>query len=300
MKNRIPAYVNRIRADQGYQKALMFFFFAAMNHDEFGKWFETVERGPPSRLSEAFRLKMIVRPSARFMRRWFTVEERMGILSSHYAAINNRFSPETFDALFVRPGIQIAELTGKSGKKYPIRINGDVSKDGCIRILIAHPDTDIRLASITGAFGHDEERVRVFWVGSLQGATLQTGKEDVSNATKDLNGLRPKQAVLHATAALARWFGAKQLVAPSIKNQIAIKNFKKGQNIQTEYDSFWADLTNGETNARGDYCLALPLFRRSLEEVQQKRRKDWQLRYARIDVMMDDIKASLNRLAKQK
>ena len=244
-----------------------------------------------------------MRGSRRFVRPWMTTAERLDLMISHYTFLVDRFSSAGLAALLDKSGVQLVVLTGKSGKKYIMKMTGEMSKDGCIRIILIDPD-NTRLASITGVIGKDKNNEKVFWVGALQGGTplssdgtqASDGKKPVADATKDLNGLRPKQAVLHAVCAVSMLFGVKKILAPSLKNQIAIKNWRKGGNIHTEYDTFWDEYTEGKTDSHGDYSLTLPLPRRRLEDVQQKRRKDWVLRYGRVDEMTAGINKALDSL----
>lgn len=205
-----------------------------------------------------------------------------------------RFSAEGVENLWPRGGIDVATLTGKSGKLYVIRMMSEVAKEGALRISLFDPERG-RLASITGVLGCDSKGKSCFWIGALQGAVAD-GKQAVVAVTKDLNGLRPKQAVLQAAAVVCLWFGVEEMVGPSLGNQVADKTRAKAQKIHTEYDEFWQEFTGGATDERGDYILSLPLPRRKLEEVQQKRRKNWTLRYARVDAMKAEIEDCLKKL----
>jgi len=297
MANKIRSYTQKILSAHGTRTAGYFFLYAQAHRKGFAKWFGYVEKLPSS-FSADFKVRLVMRAAYRFMRPWLRLRERLDLLTCHYNALVAKFSAKGMSALLGK-GVQVAELTGKSGEKYIMKATGEISKDGCLRLILLAPDR-ARLASITGVIGPD----KVFWVGALQGgmplprngAEPVEGRKSVAEATKDLNGLRPKQAVLHAACAVCAFFGVKKIVAPSLKNQIAIKNWRKGHEIHTEYDSFWEEYTGGATDERGDYVLALPLPRRKLEDVQQKRRKDWKLRYERVDAMAADITKALENL----
>ena len=303
MIKRTLSYTKKILPLHGYQKAAYFFFYAALHQKEFSGWFDFIETKLPKEFSEELKISLALRGAFRFVRAKLPLSERLNILITYYATLAQKLSPSGISTLLSKSGFQVAELTGKSGKKYLVKITSQISKEGTLRVILVDPEKSPRLASITGIIGVDKSGERVFWVGSLQGAmgfsekqTAAEGKLAVVEATKDLNGLRPKQAVLQALAAIAQWFDAKRIIAPSYQNQIAIKNLFKGKNIHTEYDTFWDEYTGGATDTDGDYSLPLPLPRRQLADVQQKRRKDWQLRYARIDALSSDIAESLKSL----
>lgn len=303
MIKRVLSYTQKILPLHGYQKAVYFFFYAALHQKEFTRWFDFIETNLPDGFSEELKIGLALRGAFRFVRARLTLTQRLDILIAYYTTITQSFSKAGISTFFGNSGLQLSELTGRSGKKYFMKMTSFISKEGTFRIMLSEPEKTPRLASISGIIGVDKDGQRVLWVGSLQGAmsyteklTATEGRQAVVEATKDLNGLRPKQAVLQAICSLALWFDVKTVIAPSYQNQIAIKNFFKGQKIHTEYDAFWEEYTGSATDSYGDYCLTLPLPRRQLADVQQKRRKDWQLRYARIDALSSDIAESLKSL----
>ena len=75
-----------------------------------------------------------------------------------------------------------------------------------------------------------------------------------------------------------------------------MKNLLKGHKVLANHDSFWQEFAP-EPDSEGLYHLPLPLPRRNEEDVQQKRRKDWRVRYAHIDAFSTDIKNTLDALS---
>jgi uncharacterized protein len=294
MNNRTFFYTQKIYSIYGYRKAIYFLAYATLHQREFSKWFCFIETKLADSCSEGTRIRLAMRLSCRFIRRWLSPSEKLDILISHYTALMTQLSPSGVAAFLTGQEILLAEITGKGGKQYTMTMVNLISKDGAITVTFTEVESCNRLASITGVIGRDKGDNLVFWIGALQGSTpmrvkrkvVETaGKRAVVEATKDLNGLRPKQAVVHAVCTIAQWFSVRTLIAPSLRNQIAIKNWRKGTNIHTEYETFWNEFKESTREPNGDYRMSLPLSRRQLSEVQQKRRKDWSLRYARIDAI---------------
>jgi hypothetical protein len=291
-------YTRKIFDLYGFRKAFSFFIHAQFYRKAFARWFDFVEMRLPADMSDFLKIRLATRPAYRFIDRKLGVAGRIAALTSHYTLLAKNFSPSAVSE-FIN-GYQLAEITGQSGKKYAIKVVTEITKEGVMRIMFV--DTSVgagaSLATLAGAFSLDDNQRPVFLVGMLRGPgrRLTDGKQRIVDATRDLNGLRPKQAVVHAAAALAEWFQAGEIVAPSTDNQIAIMNWFKGQRILADHDPFWQEFAK-EPAPDGSYHLLLPLPRRDIADVQRKRRKDWLLRYEEIDAMSAKIKATLEGLA---
>ena len=296
--NRTFLYTRKILGQYGAGKALQFFVYATLYPKVFTKWFDFVETASlPAGASNDFKLRLVMRAGFRFVNPQFSVPEAIEALISHYTILKTSFSPPSLSQFMA--GYQLAEVTGQSGKKYAFKVIHDISKEGALTIALLDTEIDAfaPLALLTGILSRDREGLPVLMVGMLRGPGLRipNGKQRVVDATRDLNGLRPKQAVVHAASALAQWFNAKEIIAPSTENQIAIRNWFKGHKIKADHDSFWQEFAK-EPASDGSYHLPLPLPRRDVADVQQKRRKDWLLRYEKIDTATVDIKNALSAL----
>ena len=296
--NRTFLYTRKILAQYGAGKALQFFAYAALYPKAFTKWFDFVESVPlPTGVTDDFKLRLVMRAGFRFVNPQFRVPEAIEALISHYTLLKTSFSPPSLSQFMA--GYQLAEVTGQSGKKYTFKVIHDISKEGALTIALLDTEIDAfaPLALLTGILSRSREGQPILMVGMLRGPGLRipNGKQRVVDATRDLNGLRPKQAVVHAASALAQWFKAKEIIAPSTDNQIAIRNWFKGHKIKADHDSFWQEFAK-EPASDGSYHLPLPLPRRDVADVQQKRRKDWLLRYQRIDAFSEGVKAALGSL----
>ena len=302
--SRTLLYTRQIRARFGYGKALQFFAYAQLYPKAFAKWFDFAESTlplPGADTSEDFKLRQIMRAGFRFVNPGFSVPEAIDALISHYTTLKQSLPPAALPSFMA--GCEIAEVTGHSGKKYIFKVIHNIAKEGALVIALLDSEVEIfaPLATVTGILTRDHNGQPVFMVGMLRGPgpRIPNGKQRVVDATRDLNGLRPKQAVVHAASALAQWFGAKEIIAPSTENQIAIRNWFKGHKIHADHDTFWQEFAK-EPAPDGNYRLPLPLPRRNVADVQQKRRKDWILRYQRIDAFSAGIKAVLDGLSSKR
>lgn len=297
--NKSLFYTRRIYSLYGFRKASYFWLQTQLHRKLFARWFDFIDAVLPPDVTDLYKIRLIMRPAFRFMRPEFDAATRAKVLIHHYAAFKQRF-PEAVRLNMMEgdKGCRLAEIAGKGGGKYAFETRGEVTKEGVIRVIIIDVDSGFALALLAGIFAEDGAGRPVFYIGMLRGPgqAVINAKEMVTAATKDLSGLRPKQAVLHATAALAEWLGAGEIIAPSSENEIAMKNLFKGHKVLANHDPFWQEFAP-EPSADGLYHLQLPLPRRTEAEVQQKRRKDWRMRYTHIDNFSAGIKNALDVLS---
>ncbi len=295
-------YTRRIYSLFGFRKASYFWLQTQLHRQLFVRWFDFVDEVLPQGVTELYKIRLVMRPAFRFMNPQFCAADRVKALTSHYALFNEKFPSITRLAMMrENAGYKLAEIEGKSGKKYVFETRDYVTKEGVIRVVFIDVDTGFTLAHLAGVLATDTNGRRVFYIGMLRGPGQKVldSKEIVVKVTKDLSGLRPKQAVLHAAAALAEWLGAEEMVAPASDKEIAMKNLLKGHKVLANHDPFWQEFAP-EPSADGLYHLPLPLPRRNESEVQQKRRKDWRARYAHIDHFSAEIKSTLEALSEGK
>ncbi len=164
-------------------------------------------------------------------------------------------------------------MTGKSGSLYDIGLaqHPRYRAEGDLTLFLRRRGEDVALAALTFSFGSG-----TLCIGGLQGPQADDGKQRVVDATRDLNGLRPKGAVLSALYDLAAVFGVDDIEAVGMKNH----PLNDGRHaVFADNDAFWAE-QGAEATAGGDFRLPARLPQRALEEVAAKKRKDWLARNA--------------------
>jgi uncharacterized protein VirK/YbjX len=275
-------------------RALGFALHAAVRPRAYGAWFKILESLPETfRYIDLFRLAGV--PSRPYLRRWFGVRDRMKILETHYRTVEGRLTTHARRSLSRPGGILLAELPGRDGRRYLVTLLNEFVKEGETTLSFLDAETGASLARLRGSFGPDARGKTVFWIGGLMGARQASGREDIRLATRDLNGLRPKHALMHALAALCEWAGVEAVHAPSARNHIAHRWWRAlfpNRKIHADYEGFWREFT-AERTPEGDFHLRLPLARRDLDEVQPRRRNEWKKRYARVAALRDDCSKAL-------
>ena len=247
-------------------------------------------------LPDKLRFALMQKPFRPYLRRRFAALRRMDILREHYQLVINHFKTEALKLLLEQPGLKLATLTGKSGATFSFYWGLSTTKEGETDFFFWDDKLNAPLATLTGIFAELDGK-RVFYIGGLRGIKPPLGKPEIVAATRELYALRPKHAVLQGTCAAARAMGAEVLIAPTQVNHIT-RNFGfSSREILADYDTFWQEFTETRT-ADGDYAVPMQLPRRDASEVKSKKRTEWTRRMAQLDVLSDQVAATLLQSAK--
>lgn len=219
----------------------------------------------------------------------FNVNKRSKIMESHYKILEQKFDKKSLLLLLEGKKVEIAAISGKSGNVYRLSICYSMiwRREGLLTIFIrSDVDSCATIATLTFTIFKNSERNNSLLIGGLQGVrsnVIQDRKELTVKATRDLNGLRPKSAVLNCVYVIAQLFDVGEIIAVSSRNHpVKSTNKRRGRHFQADYDSFWQE-SKGVLRKDGNFSLPLLLHKRSFDEVSSKKKKDWMARYEHVD-----------------
>lgn len=218
------------------------------------------------------------------------------LLTTHYnLLLESLGAPFVAGVLRERP-VVLAELKGKQDALYHISLSFNFLnfREGELSVDLFRAADNVRVASLSLVAGAMEPGAPPsLWIGGIQGASRADSKAVTVLATKELFGLRPKDALVHAAYALAERLGIENLMAITNAGHFRHAAWRKKTGWYADYDSFWEEL--GGVRVAGDFFL-LPKIRarRSIEEVAPAKRSAWRARYA----LVDQINADIQRLAR--
>ncbi len=286
----------RIYTQRGWRRAAQFYWNAMRAGQTSHDWFKYLEYDFPATIPAEISAGLTAKIFRPYLRPRLNATRRAEILRAHYDLYGAKIAADKIPLLLEQPGMRLAQLTGKSGATYSIYLGASTTKEGDADIFYMDDRTGAPLATLTGVFGPDG-----FYIGGLRGIKPPLGKAEIVFATRDMHGLRPKHAALHAVCAIARWFGAAQIIAPTQRNHITHRSFGKfgfhSREILADYDAFWQEFTEAR-RADGDYILPLELPRRDAAEVKSKKRGEWLKRQGYLDDMAAQVAETLKSLAK--
>lgn len=285
---RTAAYAGQMQVHPGggLRKTLKFLIAVLLHPAVYRRWYDYLDNDLPQGTDGSLVLSLVRRPSIPYLRRWLTTREKSELLARHYRMFDGCLSASALRSMNEN-GVVLAELTGRSGHRYQILLCRAAARGGEICTRFVDATRNVALAQLCGSFGSDRDGRVVFWIGDLIGAKPPFGRREIAAATRDLYSLRPKQALVHAVCALCAWADVGAIQAPSVQNHFAHRWWRRWltkRKIHADYDGFWREFTS-ERDAKGDFRIAVPLHRRSLESVPSKRRSNWAKRYAQVDAM---------------
>ena len=266
-------------------RACQFLCAALLHFSTWRRWRRALE-GELRVLPEGLRFALKQRVFRPYVRRRFGPSRRAAMIELHYRQLLAR-RPQDFVDFLAYPGACVARLIGKSGKGYSVQMALNRSKEGEVDLFLWEDDTRAGLALLAGVLG-EEAGTLVFYVGGLRGVKPPLGKPEIVAATRDLHGLRPKAAILHACCHVAAALGAGRLVLPSLRNHVSQLTGLESRVIHADYDSFWLEC-GATQRVDGDYELSVDLPRRDPGSVKSNKRAEWLRRQALLDSMAQQI-----------
>ena len=280
-------YIYQLR--HSVQKRHLFYFFVhvILYKKIWCPWLTFLEKNVPHKATHLLSLSL-----RRYLRYWFHFKTKISILQDHYSLFSDRFSSEFFTAISQSSGLRLAQLSGRYGDHhYEIILHHILSKEGEIGLHLRDTAKKLDLIKIRGTFGRGKNGSLCFWVGALQGPLPPYGLKDLAFTTKDLHNFRPKNIILHSLIKFCEAIEVYQLYLPSRRNHASYRwwcDWFLTKKISTNYEEFWQEFTQ-ERLPWGDFCLHLPLTTKNIEDIPQKRRKDWKIRQGYIKKIQEDI-----------
>jgi len=260
------------------------------------KWMTTLARQP--RLLQL----LYAQPGlpCRLHRPWLSVntdrQTAIAALDWHYQRLTQQLPAAVLNGYLSRQGAELAQLTGKDGQVYRIRLRAEAmqDKEGEATLIFCDPQQTV-LAELTFTLCHYQGR-NTLYIGGLQGAKAHVNHQRIQEATKACHGLFPKRLLVEAAMALGTQLAVQHIVAVSNSTHIykSLRYRKKKQGkLHADYDSFWLSLGGGH-DANGNFALPLTLPRKLMEEIASKKRAEYRRRYALQDSLQSQIVDALS------
>jgi uncharacterized protein VirK/YbjX len=185
--------------------------------------------------------RVLAKPLRSYLHRGFGPSQRLRSLVDHYGQIDQILSLDCVQTLCRGESIVLARLDGRKDSHFLVSIAASVTlatqREGELVISIGREGADVKLSKLSLCFA-TIRGARALVVGGIQGPA--TGlKRDVIDATRELHGLRPKDAVFLAARALAGAVGASSVHAVSDANHV----LNRLQDIAkfSGYDEYWRE-----------------------------------------------------------
>lgn len=228
-------------------------------------------------------------------------KSRISFLQNHYEILAKYLPSNIIKDLYAEKTTNLAIISGKTAKEYSFDIaySMRLRREGMMTVFMRDKsENNAILTTLTFTFFKNSSGSNSILIGGLQGvlSDLANGKEIIVKSTRELNGLRPKYAVLNCTYAIAEAFGVSEIIATSAENHpIKLTNKRRNRTFYADYNIFWQEL-GGVINADKNFILPQVLPERKLEDVPSKKKKDWIARHNFMKEISDMTKENLNKI----
>ena len=218
------------------------------------------------------------------------MQERIALLQEHILFLESRFSQDAIRCIYCREGLQLWNQDYKDEKlSLTLNFNRSHRKEGLMTMNLSLGEQRVYLASFW--IGADGNGKKSLWIGSLQGSQgeLQMSRD----LTKHFFGYRPKNLMIYALRALARQLQLNKIYAVSNDGFQASHHISAKRRLKTSLDEFWQETQGKRTADFRSFTLPLIEQRKSLEEVNTKKRNLYRKRFELLDEIEGYIASAL-------
>jgi uncharacterized protein VirK/YbjX len=254
------------------------------------QWFAFLEQHPVANAFLQSNPRLAEKSYRDFLRNSLGPQQRVETLQTHYRILQQRFHSQVWQKLARSQSerMRLAELKGRAGEVFTIELlQTPFPKEGELALQFVDAALNLALATMTFTLCGSPENP-IINIGGLQGTWGKTSPEPIRRATRALQGLRPKHAVLLALCELSKWLGADHMVAVGLQNHIYCKKGRKPKKIKADYEGFWIE-QNGQRLPEGDFLIPNSRQIRLIEEVASNKRAEYRRRNALIEQMQQQV-----------
>lgn len=198
------------------------------------RYHRAFEAGPPPS-------RVLLKPVRSYVHSRLSPAARLDLLRGHYKLLPRIFSPACVQRICAGEPIVLAELAARKGGVYALAIAAStrvsMQREGEVAIFIVKRGATAPVSKLSFSFARVDGRLAVL-IGGLQGPSAGH-KRDVIDATRELHGLRPKDATLLAVRALADAVGATSVHAVANRNHVLDR--LSGVSRLADYDAYWRE-----------------------------------------------------------
>jgi hypothetical protein len=186
-------------------------------------------------------VRVLAKPVRRYVHRAYWPRQRLALLFEHYRWLRALFSRDFLARLCAEAPLPVVGLSGRRGGEYELFVVAAnvvyMQREGELAIVVVRRPTGRELTRLSLCFARVDGEPAIV-IGGLQGPA-SIFKRDVIDATRDLCGLRPKDAALLAARAMGRALGFNVVHAISDANHVMRR--LQGKAKFSRYDDYWAE-----------------------------------------------------------
>jgi uncharacterized protein len=233
----VGSFVPGIVSGHGMLMAFLFLFRSFQDLRNVERWLKFISGHFACIGVAAPDLSVLRKPLRSYSRIGLSLADQVSLLEGHYQLAHSLLSNEIHSALCGGRSVSLARLVGAK-QDFFLNLKAAYSgqkHEGEITIAMIGTE-DGMLSKLAFLFARDAHGLMMI-VGGLQGPPAGRDKRIIVRATRQLSGLRPKEAVLVAAQAIATVVGAQRIFA--VSNATHVINADWGAKLHSDYDAFW-------------------------------------------------------------
>lgn len=210
-------------------------------------------------------------------------------LREHFEWLSRNWSPAQIRAWHGERPLRLATLGAGPLARYAIELGlagARYCKEGELALMLTLDDRPLMTAVFTV---HRHGAITVLDIGCLQGAPASS--ESIRQATRDLSGLRPKQALLLAVRAFAVHYGIDAIVGVPNNAHVSVARRRTRGRVGTDYDRFWQEM--GGVRLANDFWLTAMPPRKNPGDIDSRKRARYRRRHALEDALWAAVSGAL-------
>jgi uncharacterized protein len=185
--------------------------------------------------------RVLSKPLHGYLRRGLNPASRLSALAEHYRQFNSLMSPDCLRAFCASEPLELARLPSRKGSRFRLYLVNatavQTQREGECTICLERDGGATILSRLTFNLFTIDGRVAVA-IGGLQGP--RSGhKREVIDATRDLFGLRPKDAALLVARAFAGGLPGAEVHA--VSDALHVHRTQKFDPKLASYDAYWRE-----------------------------------------------------------
>lgn len=225
-----------------------------------------------------------------YQRKALSTAQKLDLLVDHYQWQLDAWPWGFTRNLYGGHDVTIAAIAGAEGRAYRLVLSraGRNGKEGELTLKLMREETSLMLAAFTV---HGRGDATALSIGCLQGHRDAAARDLLKQATRDMHGLRPSQALLVGLYAFAARHGIGHLLGVPNDAHIYQARHRTRARVKTDFDQLW---TEAGANREGQHFrLPARLSRKPMEAVPSHKRAQYRRRYALEDALAAAIAAAL-------
>lgn len=222
---------------------------------------------------------------------------RVNMVISHYKFLEENVDFSLIEDIFRGNGVKIDSVLNDDGE-YSIFLSNDsrYNKEGDLTIKLTSPE-GFTFYSISFVICEYDKKISLL-IGGIQGPESDPeNKNKIKNLTKTLNGIRPKDLMVHMVRILASELNVANILAVSNKSHIykARRYIGDNHNVAFDYDLHWLSQSGVICDNDDFFLLPVKYLRKDINEIPRSKRAMYRRRYD----WLDEVEIKINNIFKR-